>query len=1019
MAIATDAQKQGRAASLSLLARVRDALPRGQLPYEAWRTRHRAVLVLLWGHVVAIFIFGIVAGYGPLHVTLESGIVAFAAVWATSPRASRTIRTLAACFGLIAASAVLTHFSGGYIEVHFHFFIMLSVIALYQEWLPFLMSVGFVAAHHTIVGVLDPQSVFNHPDAVAHPFKWAMIHAGFISFACAVYVVGWRFTQSASRLTDAVLLSTGEGIMGIDATGRVAFMNPAAESLTGYSAGELDLAKLRRALTFSNQGELPAPLGPATPQSDVQLLTEGMVSKRDGAAVPAEFLVSYMPDRGLLVITFRDITERRSAEQSIRSSEEKFSKAFHRSPLGVTITSTDTQRFIDVNDAFTRLVGYDRDEAIGRTSTDLNLWASVENRQEMIDGLAKDGAVRELPTQFRTKSGQILDCVLTAEMLDLDEGPCVLTLVQDITARVQAEQTIRASEERFRALIEKGSDIILVLSVAGVVEYLSPSAATVMGYSPEEIMGTSAFPLIHPDDRQETLLSFSRTVQGTNQPVSIEFRALHQDGTWRVMEAMSDRIVESSGATSVVVNCREITQRKEAEETIRHLAYHDALTGLPNRALLGDRLTVALAKARRSSETLALIFIDLDEFKLVNDTLGHSVGDELLRGAATRLTLLLREGDTVSRVGGDEFIVLLSDVDRPEHALQIAERMRESLKEPYNIVNMELRVTTSIGISIYPDDGDDEATLLRNADTAMYRAKDAGRDNCQLYTSSMGDELRLRVTLETELRRAIEHEQLIVYYQPIVELNSGEIIGCEALVRWQHPERGLILPGEFIEVAERTGLITPLSEWVLHKASEDNQAWQDSGLRPIPVAVNVSSRRFQHIGFGEITRRTLADTGLDPHCLHLEITEGTIMEDVVRGAAILKGLRDSGIRISIDDFGTGYSSLSYLRTLPIDAVKIDRSFVSGIGLHNEDGAVITAIIALAESLHLEVIAEGIETVEQLDFLRDHGCLQGQGFLFARPMPAADFRALMQSTRTLVAPASAYRSRWAVNSSESS
>lgn len=735
----------------------------------------------------------------------------------------------------------------------------------------------------------------------------------------------------------------------------------------------------------------------------MQLLTEGLVSRRDGGSVSAEFLVSYMPERTLLVITFRDITDRRTAEQAMRSSEEKFSKAFQRSPLGVTITSVGSQRYIDVNDAFTRLLGYDRSEAIGRTSGSLDIWVTPESRLQVVDLLAKDGSVRELQTRFRTKSGEILDCLLTAEMLDLAEGPCVLSLVQDITDRVRAEQAIRASEERFRALIEKGSDVILVLTVTGEIEYVSPSAATVMGYTPEEVVGTSAFPLIHPEDLQATLQSFDRTAKGTNQPVSIEFRARHKDGSWRVMEAMSGRIIESSGATSVIVNCREITQRKEAEETIRHLAYHDALTGLPNRALLGDRLTVALAKARRSNETLALIFIDLDEFKLVNDTLGHTVGDELLRGAASRLTLLLREGDTVSRVGGDEFIVLLSDVDRPEDALQIAERMRENLKEPYQINSLELGVTASIGISIYPDDGDDEASLLRNADTAMYRAKDAGRDNCQLYTSSMGDALRLRVTLETELRAAIEQEQLVVYYQPIVELASGEIVGCEALVRWQHPERGLVLPGEFIEVAERTGLITPPSEWVLHKASADNQEWQGSGLRPIPVAVNVSSRRFQHTGFGEITRRTLADTGLDPHCLHLEITEGTIMEDVVRGAAVLKSLRDSGIRISIDDFGTGYSSLSYPRSLPIDAVKIDRSFVSGIGVHSEDAAVITAIIALAASLHLEVIAEGIETVEQLDFLREHHCRQGQGFLFARPMPAADFKALMKANRSLVAP----------------
>lgn len=332
MAIAVDAHNKGREPSVSLIAHLRSFIPRGSLPYDQWRSRHQAVLILLWAHVVIIFAFGLYEGFGLLHVTLEAGFIALAAVWATAPRAGRSIRTLAACLGLTTSSAVLVHFSGGNIEMHFHFFIMLSVIALYQEWLPFLLSIAFVAAHHAIVGTLDPGSVFNHPDAIAHPWKWALIHAGFITFACAVYVVRWHLAEKAERLADTVLLSTGEGIMGIDATGCVAFMNPAAQSLTGYTADEFDLGKLRRALTFSNQAELPAPFGPADPQSDVQLLTEGLVTKKDGGAVPAEFLISYMPERTLLVITFRDITERRTAEQSIRSSEEKFSKAFHRSP---------------------------------------------------------------------------------------------------------------------------------------------------------------------------------------------------------------------------------------------------------------------------------------------------------------------------------------------------------------------------------------------------------------------------------------------------------------------------------------------------------------------------------------------------------------------------------------------------------------------------------------------------------------------------------------------------------------
>ncbi|MEO8456206.1 MAG: EAL domain-containing protein [Chloroflexota bacterium] len=699
--------------------------------------------------------------------------------------------------------------------------------------------------------------------------------------------------------------------------------------------------------------------------------------------------------------------QRPTPKQAARSSEDKFSKAFFFSPLGMTITSVATQKYIDVNLAFTRVLGYEREEVVGKTSTEMNVWVTNEERQIMVDILTRDGHVRELETHIRKKNGEIMDCLFTAELIEMDEGLCVLSLVQDITDRVRAEQTVRASEERFRALIEHGSDIILVLSSTGVIEYASPSTKTAMGYEPEELVGTNGFLLVNPEDMPAALASFQRTIGGGSEPIPLEFRAQHKDGSWRVLEAMSDPMPgQAVPIASIVVNCREITQRKQSEETIRHMAYHDALTGLPNRALLSDRLGVALAQARRSGQTLAIIFVDLDEFKLVNDTLGHSVGDELLHGAAERLTLLLRDGDTVARVGGDEFIVLLSNVERPEDALQIAERMRESLKEPYRVGNQELRATASIGISIYPNDGDDEATLLSNADTAMYRAKDAGRDNCQLYSSSMGEELRRRVTLENELRRAIEQEQLVVYYQPIIDMMTGEVVASEALVRWQHPERGLILPGEFIDVAERTGLIAPLSELVLHRAASDNCTWQNGGARKIPVAVNVSSRRFQSMGFGDITRRTLADTGLDPHCLHLEMTEGTLMEDVVRGAAVLKVLRDSGIQISIDDFGTGYSSLSYLRTLPIDSVKIDRSFVSGIGLHSEDRAVITAIIALARSLHLDVIAEGIETAEQLDFLRESGCRKGQGFLFAHPMPAGDFQALIKAGRSLVEPVAA-------------
>jgi diguanylate cyclase (GGDEF)-like protein len=475
----------------------------------------------------------------------------------------------------------------------------------------------------------------------------------------------------------------------------------------------------------------------------------------------------------------------------------------------------------------------------------------------------------------------------------------------------------------------------------------------------------------------------------------------HKDGAWRIVEAVGGLITGSSGAVSLVINCREITQRKQAEETIRHLAYHDSLTGLPNRALLEDRLAIALARAKRSGQTLAVIFLDLDEFKLINDTLGHSIGDELLRGAAERLKVLVRDGDTVARVGGDEFVLLLTDVEGVDDVVEVAERVGRSLKEPYRVARLELTVTSSAGISFFPADGEDATALLRNADTAMYRAKDEGRDNFQLYTSGMGEQVRKRLTLENELRRAIDHDQLVLHYQPIVDIRSGEISTCEALVRWQHPERGLVPPIEFIGVAEKAGLITALSEWVMRSACLQHNAWQDAGLCPVPIAVNISSHRFQYTGFGEMTRRILSETSLDPRNLHLEITEGVLMEDVDRAAMVLKGLRDLGMHISIDDFGTGYSSLSYLRHLPIDVLKIDMSFVSGITSNREDQAIVRAIIALARSLRLKVIAEGVETREQLHFLRDEGCDLAQGFLFARPMPAPDFATLITTAKALV------------------
>ncbi len=423
------------------------------------------------------------------------------------------------------------------------------------------------------------------------------------------------------------------------------------------------------------------------------------------------------------------------------------------------------------------------------------------------------------------------------------------------------------------------------------------------------------------------------------------------------------------------------------KETILHLAYHDALTDLPNRTLFEDRLTVALAQAHRRNQMLPVMFLDLDRFKQVNDMAGHAMGDKLLRSVAERLAGLVREGDTVARVGGDEFTLLSPEVAGVEDTVEIAERVLKVFQQPWALDGHEFHVTTSVGIAMYPNDGEDAESLLRNADTAMYRAKEQGRNNYQLYTPAMNARIAERLAVENSLRHGLVSGEFAVHYQPQVNIDTGQIVGAEALVRWQHPERGLVLPAEFIPVAEETGLIVPLGEWVLRTACAQNRAWQEAGLPPLRVAVNLSARQFQQRDLKSMVAQVLGETGLDPHCLQLEITEGVAMQDAEFTITMLRELRGMGIQIAIDDFGTGHSSLSYLRRLPIDVVKIDRSFVCDLTTDPNDAAIASTIVAMAHNLKLRVIAEGVETEEQLTFLKEQQCDEFQGYLFSKPVPA--------------------------------
>ena len=436
-------------------------------------------------------------------------------------------------------------------------------------------------------------------------------------------------------------------------------------------------------------------------------------------------------------------------------------------------------------------------------------------------------------------------------------------------------------------------------------------------------------------------------------------------------------------------------QRLRAEERVEHQAHYDLLTDLPNRVMFNDRLILALAHANRHRKMLAILFVDLDRFKTIVDTLGHAIGDHVLRGVAERLSGSLEEGDTLARLGGDEFVILLPQIHRADKAVKLAQKVLEALKPAFYFSGHELHITTSIGIALYPYDGEDADTLLKNADTALYRAKEQGRNNYQLYTPAMNARAFERLALENSLRKALERKEFLLHYQPQQDLKTGEITGMEALLRWQHPDLGLVYPAEFISLAEETGLIVPLGEWVLRTAAAQNKAWQKSGLPPLVVAVNLSARQFQHHDLVESVARVLKETGLDARWLELEITESIAMQNADYTIIILRDLKEMGIQISMDDFGTGYSSLSYLKKFPIDTLKIDQSFVRDLSTDANDAAIANAIIVLAHSLKLKVVAEGVETAEQKAFLKEHDCDKTQGYLFSNPVPAALFENLIR------------------------
>ena len=603
----------------------------------------------------------------------------------------------------------------------------------------------------------------------------------------------------------------------------------------------------------------------------------------------------------------------------------------------------------------------------------------------------------DMEQRFVRSDGHFLWVYVNWSIVTDDDGRPLhfLAYLRDVSGAKLTQQALEQSEEKYRTIIQSLEDPYFESDLAGNLTFFNGALVRTLGYSPSELMGMSNRDFTHASDSAEVFKTFNRVYETGEPARGLDWRIVCKDGAVRFIET-SIALIRNADGVPVGFRgiARDVTERRQADERIHHLAHYDGLTGLPNRTLFEDRLKQVLARRWRDDHRAALLFIDLDRFKTVNDSRGHHTGDLLLQAVAQRIRSCVRAGDTVGRPGGDEFLVLLADLADTDAAARVAAKILDAVSLPYTIEGWEFSITPSIGIAVIPDDGTDIESLVRNADVAMYHAKESGRNNYQFFTREMNENAAERLSLEHGLRRALERGELELYYQPLVDVPAGRVVGAEALVRWNRPGHGVVAAGEFIGIVEQSGLILSIGEWVLHEACRQARAWQDRYGVPFPVAVNLSALQFRQHGLPATVARVIEETGIEPACLVLELTESVVMQDARQTIDTVREMQKLGVHFAIDDFGTGYSSLSYLKRFPIDRLKIDRSFVRDLGSDPDDTALIHAILSMARSLRMQVIAEGVETEAQRDYLQAHDCAVMQGYLFSRPVPAAEFEAFV-------------------------
>ncbi len=809
------------------------------------------------------------------------------------------------------------------------------------------------------------------------------------------------YISEISRFEE-ILRATPDFVASITPDGKLLFLNHAMRDLLGIEAQEnitgsnISTHYPAWAYKLIQQSGRPAAAEKGFWEGETALLD------RDGKEIPvSQVILAHKAADGTVdhfSTIMRDISGRKQTEVELR----KLSLAVEQSANSIIIT--DREGVIEyVNPYFYALTGYTPEEIIGHNP---RVWQSgqtpLETYQIMWQTILA-GKVWRGEVCNRKKNGELFWETSTISPVKNEKGEIThfVAVKQDITQRKEAEEKLRL----WQRALESSVNAITITDATQKnfpYVYVNPAFERITGYSAEEALGKNGRFLQNQDTEQPELEHIRRAVKEQRDGKAL-LRNYRKDGSLFWNELFISPVRNDAGDVTHYIGIQnDVTERKQYEEQLAYQSAHDTLTRLPNRNLAQDRLAQGIIFAQRTSRQLALLLIDLDNFKVINDSLGHHVGDELLKIVAQRIEKCVRGGDTVARLGGDDFAVILTDLSQEEDISRVTHKILAAIAEPAMVEPHRLTVTCSIGVSLYPRDGENAATLLKNADAAMYRAKEQGRNSVQYYTAEINTRVFQRLMLENNLRVALERNEFALHYQPQVSLLTGQVTGMEVLLRWHHPELGMISPANFIPLAEDTGLIIPIGAWVLHTACKQTKAWHDAGLPPVRVAVNISGRQFRE-NIPQLVEKALAESGLPPQYLELEITESVAMQHAESTEQTLSALRSMGIRLSIDDFGTGYSSLSYLKRFPINKLKLDQSFVRDIISDPDDAAISMAIIALAHGMKLDVIAEGVETQSQLDFLRHHGCDAIQGYYFSRPVPLEQMEQLLRDNHQLHLP----------------